>query len=116
MHMNFKWLNYLLLISFIVIFIELQGSRMPHFCLFEEFFNLHCPFCGVTKSFEEILNQNFIIAFKINFMSYGLIFFFLFKYIFEIFKLDIHTLKLNKIFTFLCLVQFLRSNLILEIF
>lgn len=111
--MSFKRANSLLLILLIIIFIELKGSNIFHFCLFEQLLNIHCPFCGLTKSFEEILNQNFLNAFKINFLSYGLIFFFLLKSIFEVFKLDTHILKLNKIFTFLCFVQFLKSNLIL---
>ena len=52
--MSFKRLNSFLLISLIVIFIELKGSHIFHFCLFEQLLNIHCPFCGVTKSFEEI--------------------------------------------------------------
>lgn len=110
--MIFRNLYPIFLILIIVIFIKLKGSYIPHFCLFEEFLNIHCPFCGVTKSFEEILNKNFLNAFRINFMSYGLIFYFLFKSIFDTFKLDWYTLKINEIFTFLCLIQFIRLNII----
>jgi len=111
--MSFKRVKPLLFILLIIIFIKFEGSSVFHFCLFEQILNIHCPFCGLTKSFEEILNQNFLNAFEINFLSYGLIFFFLLKAIFEAFKLEAQILNLNKIFTFLVFVQFLKSNLIL---
>ncbi len=77
--MSFKWSNSLLLIALVLVFIELKGSFIPHFCLFEEFLNVHCPFCGLTKSFEEILNQKFSSALKIHFMLFRLEMFFMLK-------------------------------------
>ena len=109
--MTFRKHYPLIFISLILVFIVFEGSFIPHFCLFEKTLNLHCPFCGVTKSFEELLSLNFLEAFKLNFMSYGIILFFLLKYFFDLLEQPNYTLKLNTAFTFLCLIQFFKSNL-----
>ena len=92
-------------------FIYLGGSYIPHFCLFEELFNLKCSFCDLTYSFEQLFKGNFKNSFKINFLSYGLIFFFMMTYVLKHFKRSKELNFLEKFFTTLCVVQFLINNI-----
>jgi hypothetical protein len=39
-------------------------------CLFTKIFNFHCPGCGLTRAFIEILKFNFIEAWRFNPMIY----------------------------------------------
>jgi len=39
-------------------------------CLFTKIFNFHCPGCGLTRAFIEILKLNFIKAWQFNSLIY----------------------------------------------
>lgn len=107
---NYKKYSSLFLIVGIVFFIKLEASYIPHFCLFEEFLDIKCSFCDLTKSFEELFKGEFINSLKINFLSYGLIIFFFFKFILE-HKNRINSInKIEKVFIFLCLIQLFNAN------
>lgn len=45
----------LLLMTFVYVFFGLS-NMIPHICLFEYIFNIHCPFCNVTISLEYLFN------------------------------------------------------------
>ena len=44
------------------LFFHLGLSSLPHICLLENTIHLHCPFCGLTFAFEEILRGNLLVA------------------------------------------------------
>jgi len=108
--MNFKKYTSLIFILLIFLYVYFNGSSIPHFCIFEKLFDLKCPFCGITNSFEEILRFNFVNALKINFMSYALLLFLISKFLFNHFKLFQYTLKSDNVFFGLCLIQFFVLN------
>jgi hypothetical protein len=105
---NFKSILY---IFGIFGFIYLGGSYIPHFCLFEELFNLKCSFCDLTYSLEQLFKGNFLDSFKINFLSYIIVFFFTMTYVLKRFKKLKELHFIEKIFTTLCVVQFLIKNI-----
>lgn len=92
------------------LFIILRGSYIPHICLFEYFFNLSCSFCGLTKSFEELIRLEFSEAMNTNFMSYVLVIYLLSFMILNN-KAYIYSRYINKIFTFFYFLQFFILNL-----
>jgi hypothetical protein len=50
---------------------------VPHFCIFDKILNVSCPFCGITRSFCELSNGNFVSAFNLNMSSFLLALYFL---------------------------------------
>ncbi len=108
--MNFKKYRSIFVILGIIIYLTFKGSYIPHLCLFENFLELKCPFCGITKSFEEIIKFNFLNAFKINFMSYFLIMYLVINSILNHYSLLKESIKMDKLFIGLCFVQFFVLN------
>jgi len=92
------------------LFIILGGSYIPHICLFEHFFNISCSFCGLTKSFEELMRLEFSAAMKTNFMSYVLVIYLLSFMILNN-KEYLYSRYINKVFTFFYFLQFFILNL-----
>jgi len=109
--MIFKKYTSIFVLLIIVIYLYFKGSYIPHFCLFEKLLDLKCSFCGITSSYEEIINLNFFTAFKINFMSYVLIIYLLLNTLLNHFNLFNYLIKIDKIFFGLCLIQFLILNI-----
>lgn len=108
--MIFKKYRSLLVIGVIGLYLYFKGAYIPHFCLFEKIIDLKCPFCGITRSFEEIIKLNFLSALKINFMSIVLLTFLIIKPILNYFNLFKAVLKADKVFFGLCILQFFILN------
>lgn len=62
--------------AFILIF-KLGLSKLPHICVVEKTFGIHCPFCGLTLAFEELMRGNLRTALLTNPLSIGLPLYFL---------------------------------------
>jgi len=100
----------LFFILFTLTYVKFGGASIPHFCLFEEFLDLKCSFCGITKSLEEILKLNLIEAFIINPLSLFVFLFFVLKFIFQYFQRLDKIILLERGFLIICLFQFIYSN------
>jgi hypothetical protein len=63
-------LNPLLGIGIIVFciffYFALSLSYLPHFCIFEELLSFSCPFCNLTKAFEQLFLGNLKTAILTN--------------------------------------------------
>ena len=95
----------------ILIYIAFQGSYIPHFCLLEEILHLKCSFCGLTHSFEELFQGNIVNAIKINYMSVGILLFFVLKETLNQFGKTKNIPMLENTFILFCLIQFIDSNI-----
>lgn len=42
-------------------------------CLFKTFFNIHCPGCGLTRSFTSLIKLDFVGAFNYNWLIFIII-------------------------------------------
>jgi hypothetical protein len=60
-------------------------------CIFNFLFNIHCPGCGFTRSFIELLNLDFEKSLEYNVLTIPIIV----SMIYFIIK-DLYTLKFNK--------------------
>lgn len=62
--------NKKLILSFLIILIFIiLLFLIPVPCLFKKVFNIPCPGCGLTRSFNAIINLNFIEAFNYNILG-----------------------------------------------
>ena len=100
----------LLLMIFVYVFFGLSRI-IPHICLFEYLFNIHCPFCKITLSFDYLYNgelKNSLISNPLGllFITYLIIYQTL-KWKSN-FKLQIY---LERVFTILIIVSYLFSFL-----
>jgi hypothetical protein len=101
-----------LFLIFILVFIKLNLSLyIPHFCLFEKLFAIHCPLCGTTKSFEYFLNGDYYSSFRSSVVGIPFILY-LFSYqILLFFKKLNAIIKIEKILTFLLFINFIKQFL-----
>ena len=101
-----------LFLIFILVFIKLNLSLyIPHFCLFEKLFEIHCPLCGTTKSFEYFLNGDYYLSFRSSVVGIPFILY-LFSYqILLFFKKLNAIIKIEKILTFLLFINFIKQFL-----
>ena len=95
---------------FVYVFFGLSRI-IPHICLFEYLFNIHCPFCKITLSFDYLYNgelKNSLISNPLGllFITYLIIYQTL-KWKSN-FKLQIY---LERVFTILIIVSYLFSFL-----
>lgn len=109
-HLKFKQNKSIFFILGVLSYVYFRGSYIPHFCLFEELFNIKCSFCDLTYSFEQLIDGNIVNSLKINFLSCILFVFFGLSFIFKRFGYYKELRSLDNIFISLCLIQFLIKN------
>ena len=101
----------LFILAGIVLYILFKGAYIPHFCLIETFIGLKCSFCDITHSYDLIFEGQFLNALKVNFLSFGLIFYLSVNLILRQFNKMKNVLLMNKLFFIYCIVQFINVNL-----
>ena len=74
MEMNLKInfnriLNIIILLVIITFFVIIFVLKIEVPCIFKSILGISCPGCGMTRAVNEILNLNFIQAFKYNILS-----------------------------------------------
>jgi hypothetical protein len=96
MILKYLYINryYTIAISYFLlsIFLKIQGIvdiTVP--CIFNFLFNIHCPGCGFTRSFIELLNLDFEKSLEYNVLTIPIIV----SMIYFIIK-DLYFLKFNK--------------------
>ena len=96
MILKYLYINryYTIAISYFLlsILLKIQGIvdiTVP--CIFNFLFNIHCPGCGFTRSFIELLNLDFEKSLEYNVLTIPIIV----SMIYFIIK-DLYTLKFNK--------------------
>ena len=86
------------IIVFFIIFknsiIEIMNS-VPHFCLFDKLTGIKCPVCGMTRAFCAIFQGNFILAFKLNHISFCVLLIFILQIPFRLISLLKENLQNN---------------------
>ena len=109
---NFNRLQPSILLLFIFIFVKFKlGIYLPHFCLFEKLFGIHCPLCGTTKSLQYFLNGDYLLSIRTSFVGIPFILY-LFSYqILLFFKKLNAIIKIEKILTFLLFINFIKQFL-----
>jgi hypothetical protein len=70
-------------------------NMLPHFCLMNKMLDIPCPACGITRAFCELSKGNFEQAYKLNFSSIFVAFFFLFQIPLRICSLLKHDFQKN---------------------
>ena len=83
-------LSNILIICVIVLFRNsLIGilNIIPHFCLFDKVFHIHCPVCGTTRALCEVAKGNVGQALELNYTSLLVAAFILFQIPLRIFSL-----------------------------
>ena len=68
-------------------------DAVPHFCLFLELFDFHCPFCGTTRAFFEMANGNIWNAINYNCGSLFFAFFFILQFPLRVISLTFENLR-----------------------
>jgi len=94
-----------------VIALNVGVSRIPHFCLIEKLFNLHCPFCGLTNACELLLQGRITESMDVNLLALPFAFALLEGAIGK--KMKGHAFRsrlLSWIFSSICMIQLLHSN------
>ncbi len=100
----------LVILGVLFAYITLQGSYIPHICLFDEILHLKCSFCGITHSFEQLLKGNVLRSVTSNILASFLIFHFLMSFIFsKTNRLNLQSLN-NRVFLVLVCIQFGLNN------
>ncbi len=109
---NFNRLQPSILLLLILIFVKFKlGIYLPHFCLFEKLFGIHCPLCGTTKSLQYFLNGDYLLSIRTSFVGIPFILY-LFSYqILLFFKKLNAIIKIEKILTFLLFINFIKQFL-----
>jgi hypothetical protein len=109
---NFNRLQPSILLLLILIFVKFKlGIYLPHFCLFEKLFGIHCPLCGTTKSLQYFLSGDYLLSFRTSFVGIPFILY-LFSYqILLFFKKLNAIIKIEKILTFLLFINFIKQFL-----
>ena len=109
---NFNRLQPSILLLLILIFVKYKlGIYLPHFCLFEKLFGIHCPLCGTTKSLQYFLNGDYLLSIRTSYVGIPFILY-LFSYQILLFfkKLNV-IIKIEKILTFLLFINFIKQFL-----
>ena len=92
------------------LFFHLGLSSLPHICLLENTIHLHCPFCGLTFAFEEILRGNLLVALVSNPFSVFLPLYFLLEISFKLFDNTAFQRKLNYSFGLIAFFNLIYLN------
>ncbi|MFI3261155.1 MAG: DUF2752 domain-containing protein [bacterium] len=102
-------------------FIQLLSNNIFD-CIFTKYLNIHCPGCGLTRSFRAILNLDFKTAFNYNYLGipifFGIIILFIlliydvltFKFTFTKKILDFCD-KQYKFILFIIIIMFIINNI-----
>jgi hypothetical protein len=94
-----------------VIALNLGSSRIPHFCLVEMLFNLHCPFCGLTHACELFLQGRLTHSLEANLLAFPFAFCLLESAIGKHFLGHAFRSRwLSWTFSSVCVIQLLHSN------
>lgn len=115
LNLNYKTEFFFLTFAFFCFF-YFEFSSIPHLCLVEEVFDLHCSFCDMTLSFHKLFELKLLESLRINFLSVSLIFFLLIKYILKKYNRLNGIIQLDYCFLILCVVQFFFKNQILSFY
>ena len=101
-----------ILLLLIIIYVKFHlGLYLPHFCLFEKLFAIHCPLCGTTKSLEYFLNGNYYLSFRSSIVGIPFILY-LFSYQILLFYKKLNAIiKIEKILTILLFINFIKQFL-----
>ncbi|GEM_PF-2040564 len=88
------------------------ASRIPHICLVETLFGLHCPFCGLTRACELLILGNFQESFQSNLLVLPLMLVLVQSALgMRIKRHAIRSRWLSHAFIFMCFIQLIRSNI-----
>jgi len=92
------------------IFFEFGFSSFPHICLMERVLSIHCPFCGLTKAFEEMLAGHIINAFSVNPLSVILPSYFLLHTYYRMIDKLLNVRILNRVFVIIAFFNLIYLN------
>ena len=101
---------YIAILIGVYLYISLGLSKIFHICLFEELIQMHCPFCGLTTSLEELMMGKIKIAIQINPLSVIMPIYFTTDLLLHHFKLFHMRLKIEKIVLYLTVANFFYLN------
>ena len=65
-HLNILLSNCIVLIALFTLLKTSSFTHIPHCCLFQHFFNIPCPGCGILRSLHSIINWEVISSFNYN--------------------------------------------------
>jgi len=103
-------LGSLLFLGAFILFFKLGLSKLPHICLVEKVFGIHCPFCGLTLAFEELMHGNLRMAVLTNPLCIVLPVYFLLDFLVSILdKLSIVRIS-NQLFGIIVLINLIYLN------
>lgn len=98
-----RLINVFILIIVSILFVMLFVLKIEIPCMFKTILGISCAGCGMTRAVNEILNLNFIQAFKYNMLSVPLVIFGIvsvFMIIYDTIKNSDNFLKfIDKVFT-----------------